>query len=263
MRDRSSDERDLAADERDQLAERIEAAAGLDMPIAVSRHVHDVRALAASDRRASADDRQENLRDRRASARQRGSAAHDRIAASEDRQASDRERTSAETDRTAALADRDASAADRTAADLDELTGAYRRGPGLRELERDVAKALRTGTSLTVAFVDVDHLKRVNDSLGHAAGDRLLRQVANALRSRLRPYDLITRYGGDEFVCVLAGVDAVAATARLASINSVLTAMSPRWSMSIGVAELHPGQTAADLLRRADEALYASRGAEH
>jgi diguanylate cyclase (GGDEF)-like protein len=233
------------------------------MPIEVSRHVHEVRARAASDRRASADDRQENLRDRRASAHQRGSAAHDRIAASEDRQASDRERASAEADRSSARADRDASAADRTAADLDELTGAYRRGPGLRELERDVAKAVRTGASLAVAFVDVDHLKRVNDSLGHAAGDRLLQQVATALRDRLRPYDLVVRYGGDEFICVLAGVDAVAATARLATINGVLKAMSPRGSLSIGVAELHPGQSAAELVRRADQALYASRGAEH
>ena len=117
------------------------------------------------------------LRDRRASAHQR--AAYLTIASRQlriGRPVIGNARS--ETDRTAGLVDREASAADRTAADLDELTGAYRRGPGLRELKRDVAKALRTGTSLTVAFVDVDHLKRVNDSLGHAAGDRLLRRVA-------------------------------------------------------------------------------------
>jgi diguanylate cyclase (GGDEF)-like protein len=155
--------------------------------------------------------------------------------------------------------DRDVSASDRQAAHLDELTGAYRRGSGFLELEREMMRAVRQGQPLAVAFVDVDHLKQVNDSQGHAAGDQLLRHVAGALISRLRDYDMVIRYGGDEFVAVMNGLSADAATARLRSINTVLCTMSSGASMSIGVSELQPGDSADDLVRRADEALYRAR----
>ncbi|MBA2695858.1 MAG: GGDEF domain-containing protein, partial [Actinobacteria bacterium] len=72
-------------------------------------------------------------------------------------------------------------------------------------LEREMARSSRAREALSVAFIDVDHLKQVNDTRGHAAGDRLLQHVADALRSRLRSYDLVVRYGGDEFICVMPG----------------------------------------------------------
>ncbi len=122
-------------------------------------------------------------------------------------------------------------------------------------------RALRTKEPLAVAFVDVDHLKTVNDSKGHAAGDLLLRQVADALRTKLRPYDIVIRYGGDEFVCVIAGQTAALAAERLASMNSVLRAMSKTSSMSVGISELQPGDSSADLVKRADDALYLQRQA--
>ncbi len=84
-------------------------------------------------------------------------------------------------------------------ASTDDLTGLLRRGAGLALLEREIDRSRRTETRLVVAFVDVDGLKRVNDELGHAAGDRLLSDVAAVLRSRLRSYDLVMRWGGDEF----------------------------------------------------------------
>ena len=112
-----------------------------------------------------------------------------------------------------------------------------------------------------MAFVDVDHLKAVNDSRGHAAGDKLLRQVADALRTKLRPYDIVIRYGGDEFVCVMAGQTAAVAAERLASMNSVLRAMSKTSSMSVGISELRPGDSPDELVKRADDALYLQRQA--
>ena len=70
-------------------------------------------------------------------------------------------------------------------------------------MTRDLARARRAQQPLLVAFVDVDGLKAVNDEYGHAAGDTLLRAVVTALSSMLRPYDVVIRYGGDEFICVL------------------------------------------------------------
>ena len=87
------------------------------------------------------------------------------------------------------------------------MTGAYRRDAGLAALERDIVKAQRTGAPFTLAFADVVGLKATNDHAGHAAGDQLLAQVAALQQSAVREYDLLVRYGGDEFLCGLAGVD--------------------------------------------------------
>jgi diguanylate cyclase (GGDEF)-like protein len=122
-----------------------------------------------------------------------------------------------------------------------------------------VSRAARSGEPLAVGFVDVDHLKAVNDSLGHAAGDRLLRNVANALSSRLRPYDTVIRYGGDEFVCVMGGLTAAGARERLSTANAALGAMTEDGSFTAGVSEWAAGDSATELVRRADQSLYEER----
>ena len=146
------------------------------------------------------------------------------------------ERTEAELDRNAALADRGASAKDRERSSHDGLTGTYLRGPVSVGLDREIAKARRTQQPLTLAFVDVDGLKAINDSRGHAAGDRVLLGVANALRAMLRSHDLIIRYGGDEFACVIAGLNAADATKRLDLVNAALAAAAESASVTVGVA---------------------------
>jgi diguanylate cyclase (GGDEF)-like protein len=110
-----------------------------------------------------------------------------------------------------------------------------------------------------LAFVDVDHLKAVNDSDGHAAGDRLLLEVANALRARLRPNDLVIRYGGDEFICAISGLSLDEAAKRLAPINETLEAASALGSVTIGLADLRSDDSLETLVPRADAVMYRER----
>ncbi|MCW2778034.1 MAG: diguanylate cyclase, partial [Frankiales bacterium] len=190
---------------------------------------------------------------------ERERADHDRGHASEDREASARQRDEAGHDRDVALHDRAASADERALDALDALTGAYLRGPGLAELDRELARADRTGEPLTVVFVDVDGLKQTNDVQGHAAGDALLRRVADALRSCLRASDVLLRYGGDEFVCVLAGSDREQALVLAGRVEAHLDAGGSGASVSLGLSEREPGDAAETMVARADAELYRGR----
>jgi diguanylate cyclase (GGDEF)-like protein len=105
-----------------------------------------------------------------------------------------------------------------------------------------------------VAYVDVDELKPVNDRDGHAAGDRVLQTVVRLIRARLRSFDPVIRYGGDEFVCVLGGTDVAEAERRFASISSAIEAEAGV-SISVGFAVLGTADTPEQLTARADEAM--------
>ncbi|HEX2089008.1 MAG TPA: diguanylate cyclase [Actinomycetota bacterium] len=142
---------------------------------------------------------------------------------------------------------------------IDELTGILRRGPGMRELQHEMDRARRQGLSLVVAFIDVDGLKAVNDRQGHAAGDQVLRTVAQALRQGLRSYDLLFRYGGDEFVCALSEANMDHARGRLREVAYALAAATSQASIAWGLAELEENDDIDDLVGRADSALYEAR----
>jgi diguanylate cyclase (GGDEF)-like protein len=140
------------------------------------------------------------------------------------------------------------------------MTGALRRAAGMAQLEREVRRARRfDDRKLVVAFVDLDDLKEVNDTRGHAAGDAVLRELAAALRRRLRAYDLVIRWGGDEFVCSLPGAGLDAAQRALNDIRSELLARTG-CTFSAGYAELGLEGEADSLVARADADYYERRG---
>ena len=149
----------------------------------------------------------------------------------------------------------------RADARLDELTGALRRGAGYAALNAEIDRARREGASLVLGFLDVDGLKVVNDNLGHLAGDELLTSVQAALRASLRSYDVVVRYGGDEFVYSLAGADLQAAAERFQTMRTLLEYGAPGRTVSAGFAELRPDDDLESLIRRADDDMLARRQA--
>jgi diguanylate cyclase (GGDEF)-like protein len=171
-------------------------------------------------------------------------------------------------DLAAAALDRlEAAVARRTAEDYqrlaycDQLTGALQREPGRERLSGEVARAHRTGDELVLAFLDVIGLKSINDSYGHATGDLALAALGRTLIAGLRSYDLVVRYGGDEFVCCLPGSTTSAAADRLREVQDLLADASPAIRFTSGVALLRSGETLDQLIGRADEAMYGARRA--
>jgi diguanylate cyclase (GGDEF)-like protein len=167
---------------------------------------------------------------------------------------------SAAEDRRLAAEDRRRAARYLHAAYRDDTTGALTRQPGREQLQLLLDRAHREAATLTFVFLDVDGLKEVNDEQGHGEGDALLAAVGRALRQDLRSYDLVVRYGGDEFVCALPGATAEVAQARLARVRSTLARLVAGASVSAGYAEAQAADTLDDVVRRADADLYRSRG---
>nr|WP_239520742.1 GGDEF domain-containing protein [Blastococcus saxobsidens] len=133
-------------------------------------------------------------------------------------------------------------------AESDALTGlANRRG-----FDEALAEQVRRPGVLSAGLLDLDHFKRTNDTAGHEAGDRLLRRVADGWRRELPPGVLLARHGGDEFAVLMPGLPGPEALA----VVRRLCALVPDVGVSAGVAERCAGDTAAQLMRRADLALY-------
>jgi diguanylate cyclase (GGDEF)-like protein len=144
---------------------------------------------------------------------------------------------------------------------FDELTGVLRRAAGVSVAEREIARARRHNSALTIAFVDIDGLDEANDKEGRATGDAMLRGLTQALKDGLRAEDAIVRYGGDEFVCILPDLAAKEARGKLGDIQ--LEAAKQGVRFAFGVAELRRGDDVVSLLARADGDLYefkANRG---
>jgi diguanylate cyclase (GGDEF)-like protein len=147
-----------------------------------------------------------------------------------------------------------------SAAEIDDLTGTMRRGAGLAALRREVDRTRRHRNALSILFVDVDRLKEVNDRDGHSAGDELLVGVVRAIRDRLRSYDLVIRWGGDEFVCGLAGADRESATRLAADIRTAVSG-STTSTVTIGIATMEKDEALDAVIGRADHDLYQRRSA--
>lgn len=151
----------------------------------------------------------------------------------------------------------------------DALTGLYNRRHMEDSLEREVSRARRNGTSLSVVMIDVDHFKKFNDTLGHQAGDALLSGLGDFLKHHVRGEDIPCRYGGEEFILILPGASAEGAAKRADQIreeveNSLAVPFNgstlPKVTISMGVAD-YPARasTSSEVVRAADAALYLSK----
>ena len=138
----------------------------------------------------------------------------------------------------------------------DPLTGAANRRHLQHELAREFARLERRGGELAVAYLDLDHFKRFNDTHGHTAGDELLRDLVARWQGQLRPIDVLARVGGEEFVVVFPDIDL--GSCRMA-VERLRLLVPDHETCSAGIAVYHEGDDVDDLVSRADEALYAAK----
>lgn len=145
---------------------------------------------------------------------------------------------------------------------LDPLTGLFNRRYVEHRLEEELARCQRTGSSITVILFDLNGLKQINDEHGHAAGDRALKAFAERLKAATRGSDVPARYGGDEFLLVLAECKAdgvLYVLKRLRNLHIESEKQTLPISYSVGSADYIAGESSAAILKRADAALYANK----
>jgi diguanylate cyclase (GGDEF)-like protein len=247
-RDRIADDRDEAARARDQLAASVDA----EIELLEREHLD----ASANSNGGPLPARTELLR-RLTAERRRATTNRERAA--EQREAAARDRQLAAQDRDRAHHDRRAAAEALARESIDHLTGVLGRRAGRAAIQREMARATRFGETLVVTFVDVDGLKATNDGRGHLAGDSVLRATARCLMEGLRAYDIVMRFGGDEFVCTLADQDIDGARTRFAHIAARLTELAEGQTITVGFAEQRPHDTLDTLIGRADGAMLDAR----
>jgi len=155
-------------------------------------------------------------------------------------------------------------------AQTDDLTGLFNKRRLYDQLDGEIARARRYRETLSCLMIDIDDFKRVNDSLGHDAGDEALRQISTLLRHNLRITDFVARNGGDEFTVILPRTDARGARrvsesicAQLSSHEFVISTAKLHLTVSIGIETCSEfeGLDAQQLIARADIALYQAKRA--
>ena len=151
-------------------------------------------------------------------------------------------------------------------AELDELTGSLNRRCIMRMLDEEVSRARRTKTPCSIALIDLDWFKRINDTYGHPTGDEVLRTFAITVFANIRNFDRFGRFGGEEFMLVLPDTPRDAALRILDRLRAIVadldwSAFSPgmRVTVSAGIATLQPNDTPDTVLARADGALYEAK----
>ncbi len=145
---------------------------------------------------------------------------------------------------------------------IDSLTGIANRRFADRTLAREIDRMTRAGSELSIALVDIDHFKRVNDTYGHNTGDAVLQRVARILSEVARGSDVVARWGGEEFLAILPvgleGARVFGERARVALEADVAPDL-PRITISVGLAEVGPGEAPVAAIARADARLYEAK----
>ncbi len=154
----------------------------------------------------------------------------------------------------------------RAESQLDPLSGTLNRRGIECKLDIELKRIERGGRPLSIALIDIDYFKTINDTEGHAAGDSALRDVATAISAKLRAYDIFGRFGGDEFLLVLPQTSSTGAAIVADRIGEAVRTFSsvrngPALTISIGISEATPGDYSTSLLARADKALYQAKNA--
>ena len=151
---------------------------------------------------------------------------------------------------------------------IDPLTDLPNRAAWSERLDHEVNLWHQRGNSLSLAMLDLDHFKRINDGYGHLAGDKVLKIIANVLRKRLRPGDFIARFGGEEFVLLMPDSSLANALAAGEALRTAIEVCPFHFkgepvtiTVSMGVAQFQPGERSDLALKRADEALYRAKAA--
>jgi len=148
-------------------------------------------------------------------------------------------------------------------ADTDALTGVLNRMGFNEAMSRELSRARRYQQALSVAILDIDHFKKVNDEFGHPVGDQVLVRTANLLSSCVRESDTVARWGGEEFAVIAPATTEQGAASLAEKLRSIMAAthLGPKEAVtaSFGVAELGPDDTVDTLLQRADAALYRAK----
>ena len=152
-------------------------------------------------------------------------------------------------------------------ANTDELTGIDNRRHFFAEAEQEIRRAHRFGRAVSVMMIDLDHFKKINDTLGHAVGDLVLQEVVKAIRQSLRETDIVGRLGGEEFAALLPETSIEAArdvanrmVAYIANHPVVTAKATVPCTVSIGLAQIAEQETTLDaMLQRADQALYRAK----
>ncbi|WP_404418080.1 diguanylate cyclase [Marinospirillum sp.] len=150
--------------------------------------------------------------------------------------------------------------------ELDELTGLFNRNVMDRDLTEELEHSQRSERSFAVAMLDIDHFKKVNDTHGHAFGDQILVQLAEAMEESLRPYDRVYRYGGEEFLILLQDTRIKSAEKVLERLRETIGShkmgnddLKIEVTVSMGVADSSQFESVQDLVETADKALYKAK----
>jgi diguanylate cyclase (GGDEF)-like protein len=147
---------------------------------------------------------------------------------------------------------------------LDPLTGLHNRRSGEERLAEEISRSQRYGRPLTILTLDLNDLKHVNDKFGHASGDELIKRFAERLNKAIRGSDLAVRLGGDEFLVVLPECkpeEVRHVLSRLSGLRMDCNGSSIEISFSAGWTNFKPGESTAELMKRADDALYVNKRA--